>query len=199
MSDSQDPYNVPPRSPFDAYTGPGPDRPLRFCLTSWEDKDRRGRAPVGALRCRREQNMNAKAPSIPPASAGPVPPRFGRARSVRGARRAGAAPVRAASRGESVASGLPKPSLRLLLALDPEGAYAVEDPTEAGQVILRAGGAGVSLGGGAHPREAAEDLVRRDLARRAATASGELPAVSLDTVLFREAGGQAAWKVMERR
>ena len=29
--------------------------------------------------------------------------------------------------------------------------------------------------------------------------SRELPAVSLDTVLFREAGGQTAWKVMERR
>ena len=29
--------------------------------------------------------------------------------------------------------------------------------------------------------------------------SAELPAVSLDTVLFREAGGQTAWKVMERR
>ena len=30
-------------------------------------------------------------------------------------------------------------------------------------------------------------------------ATSELPAVSLDTVLFREAGGQTAWKVMERR
>ena len=30
-------------------------------------------------------------------------------------------------------------------------------------------------------------------------AAPELPAVSLDTVLFREAGGQAAWTVMERR
>jgi hypothetical protein len=27
----------------------------------------------------------------------------------------------------------------------------------------------------------------------------ELPAVSLDTVLSREAGGRTAWKVMERR
>jgi hypothetical protein len=27
----------------------------------------------------------------------------------------------------------------------------------------------------------------------------ELPAVSLDTVLSREAGGQTGWKVMERR
>ena len=30
-------------------------------------------------------------------------------------------------------------------------------------------------------------------------AAVELPAVSLDTVLFREAGGQTAWKVTERR
>ena len=29
--------------------------------------------------------------------------------------------------------------------------------------------------------------------------ASELPAVSLDTVLFREAGGLAAWTVMERR
>jgi hypothetical protein len=28
--------------------------------------------------------------------------------------------------------------------------------------------------------------------------SGELPAVSLDTVLSREAGGRTAWKVRER-
>ena len=35
--------------------------------------------------------------------------------------------------------------------------------------------------------------------RVAAAAAFELPAVSLDTVLFREAGGQTAWKVMERR
>jgi len=63
---------------------------------------------------------------------------------------------------------------RLLSALDAVGAYAVEDPTQDGMVIVRAGGSGVSIGAGSHPRRAAEDLVRRDLAQRAPTASGRI-------------------------
>ena len=46
-------------------------------------------------------------------------------------------------------------------------------------------------------REGKGRMPKRQAARDRAQA--ELPAVSLDTVLFREAGGQTAWKVMERR
>src|SRR4051812_5527394 len=75
-------------------------------------------------------------------------------------------------RTEAVAATLPKPTLRLLSALDAAGAYAVADPTQDGMALVRADRDGVSVGAGLYPLRSAEDLARRDLAHCAATPSG---------------------------
>ena len=67
---------------------------------------------------------------------------------------------------------LPRAASRLLRVLAEPDAYALEDPTQDGFVVVRSGGAGVSLGGGRFPAAAAEALVRRDLAQIRVTASG---------------------------
>ena len=48
-------------------------------------------------------------------------------------------------------SALPREALRLLAALAAPGAYAFPDPIEGGTLLLRSGGAGVSVGGGRFP------------------------------------------------
>src|SRR3954453_17691741 len=54
-------------------------------------------------------------------------------------------------RTEAVAATLPKPTLRLLSALDAAGAYAVADPTQDGMALVRAARDGVSVGAGLYP------------------------------------------------
>ncbi|AWN40860.1 DUF6456 domain-containing protein [Methylobacterium durans] len=55
---------------------------------------------------------------------------------------------------------------RLLSALAGNGAYAFPDPIEGERLILRGGGAGVSVGNGRFAAEAGEALVAADLALR---------------------------------
>lgn len=54
---------------------------------------------------------------------------------------------------------------RLLAALAQPGAYAFPDPIDGSALIVRAGGAGVSLGGGRFPLDAGEQLLALDLVR----------------------------------
>lgn len=54
---------------------------------------------------------------------------------------------------------------RLLAALAQPGAYAFPDPIDGSALIVRAGGPGVSLGGGRFSRDAGEQLLALDLAR----------------------------------
>ncbi len=63
-------------------------------------------------------------------------------------------------------SSLSRAASRLLAALSAPGSAAIPDPTREGTLILRASGAGVSLGRGHHPESAAEELVRAGLAER---------------------------------
>jgi hypothetical protein len=78
-----------------------------------------------------------------------------------------------AKRSQGAKSGLAlsRAATRLLAALAEPGAIAGPDPAEEGRVLLRAAGAGsgVSLGRGAFPLAAAEELVAADLAARAGT------------------------------
>lgn len=76
---------------------------------------------------------------------------------------------KSASRARVAAgSSLSRAALRLLAALSAVGTAVIADPTREGMMILRAGGAGVSLGRGHHPASAAEELVRAGLAERLA-------------------------------
>ncbi|MGU3536730.1 DUF6456 domain-containing protein [Methylobacterium sp. A54F] len=63
---------------------------------------------------------------------------------------------------------------RLLAALAAEGAYAFADPIEPGALILRAGGSGLSVGGGRFPEAAGAELLRADLAQREAGGRGRI-------------------------
>lgn len=54
---------------------------------------------------------------------------------------------------------------RLLAALARPGAYAFPDPIDGSMLLVRTGGAGVSLGGGRFPRDAGEQLLALDLVR----------------------------------
>src|SRR5215207_8036585 len=63
-----------------------------------------------------------------------------------------------------VGEPLPKAAGRLLPALALPEAFAVPDPTEPDAVIVRSVRNGVSLGAGRFPSNAAEALVRSDLA-----------------------------------
>ncbi|WP_132253078.1 DUF6456 domain-containing protein [Methylobacterium segetis] len=63
---------------------------------------------------------------------------------------------------------------RLLAALAGEGAYAFSDPIEEGRLILRGGGAGVSIGGGRFAAAAGAALVAADLATREPGPRGRL-------------------------
>ncbi|KAB1072871.1 ATPase [Methylobacterium planeticum] len=65
-------------------------------------------------------------------------------------------------------------ALRLLAALAAPGAYAIPDPIEDGTLILRSGGAGVSVGGGRFPAPAGDSLVAADLAAREPGPRGRL-------------------------
>lgn len=93
-----------------------------------------------------------------------------------GLRRSGVSPARltrcSTNRAEALTTNLSKQTLRLLSALNAAGAYAVANPTQDGLVLVRAERDGVSVGAGLHLVQSAEELVRRDLARHAATPSG---------------------------
>ncbi|WP_375408752.1 DUF6456 domain-containing protein [uncultured Methylobacterium sp.] len=63
-------------------------------------------------------------------------------------------------------AGLDRDAARLLAALAQDGAYALEDPFAEDGLIVRVGGAGMSLGSGRFPRSAGDTLLAADLAER---------------------------------
>lgn len=60
-------------------------------------------------------------------------------------------------------AALSRPAGRLLSALAGPGAMALADPTREGDVIVRGGGSGPSLGRGSHRETIAQELARNDL------------------------------------
>ncbi len=75
---------------------------------------------------------------------------------------------------------LPRPAMRLLVALGPAGAYASIDPAEPDMVFVRTERRGISLGAGRFKLRVAEALARRDLA-----------------AVERGAGGRTAFRISE--
>ncbi len=67
--------------------------------------------------------------------------------------------------GRPAERALTRAAERLLAALAQPGAYAFPDPIDGSALIVRAGGAGVSLGGGRFPLDAGEQLLALDLVR----------------------------------
>ena len=61
---------------------------------------------------------------------------------------------------------------RLLTALEPDGCYAVVDPTQPDEVVFRAERKGISVGGGRFKTAAAEELARHDLISSGHNADG---------------------------
>lgn len=82
--------------------------------------------------------------------------------AVRPARESGARPSHPprALRGQEALS---PEARRFLNALAEDGAYALSDPTETAEWIVREGGTGISVGGGRYGRSAGAELLARDL------------------------------------
>lgn len=79
-------------------------------------------------------------------------------------------PVRSSGLSGGVPSGAPpldREAARLLRALDEDGAYALGDPAAEDGLIVRSGGAGVSVSSGRYEAQAGRTLIARDLAEKA--------------------------------
>ena len=77
-------------------------------------------------------------------------------------------------RGGRAADVIDREAARLLAALAAPGAFAFIDPVEDAVLIVRAGGDGISVGGGRFPARAGERLVDADLATREPGPRGRL-------------------------
>ena len=62
---------------------------------------------------------------------------------------------------------LGRDAVRLLAALDEEGAYALPDPLTEGEIIVRSGGSGISVSCGRYVAQAGQTLLSCDLAEQA--------------------------------
>ncbi|WP_336487308.1 DUF6456 domain-containing protein [Methylobacterium nigriterrae] len=97
------------------------------------------------------------------------------------------------ARASAAEAAIPPEAARLLAALSGENAFAFPDPIEAGSLIVRSGGAGVSIGAGRFPAAAGERLVAADLAEREPGPRGRLTIGPAGRArLRREAGGGEA-------
>jgi len=90
---------------------------------------------------------------------------------------------------------LGRDAARLLTALSREGAYALPDPTEPADWIVREGGAGVSVGGGRFGEAAGSELLANDLAERASGRRARLTISPAGRARLRreEAGAQSPY------